>query len=754
MCMTCGNFMAKSPNAPQPTVHSGPCHAVTMTAHASPAPFAATPCHATGGVHRSTLGRPSTAAAHAAHVRASALQQEKQACGTQQESCSSKSKRSRESERPHHLSQKHSRATLAVKIMMTLLSLPLELLQHIAGCLETAHRPSLEAFSLTSTFCHAASVPVIFRRICITVHDREGLQRHVDALREALSRTDSFSCIRQITVKGTLKLRDKRVEGYSIQPPRPNPYDKNVLDGYENSVYYGGTYAVYDESVIKRSSEEDMAWAPLVKLLEAETSLEDLVFDCRSQFPPSLLRVLHERHPRCRLHHLTFKFRTLLWGVPNTYEMELATSPSLYKVKATCAHRDTDGDDDFNLEAIMELVTGLAPNLNEVIVLNLFPAGTLRSRLPRGSWQGLPGFSRGKRGTLKSLSLKGHTRLGTPKILQDWARHVDFTGLRHLTLGGCLNMMGSGLSGETMEWIVETQSFPNVKTLYVHVTRDDLYVPRPNYREQAISFFRTFDSLEQLSIDGPIDRRIVDDILAHHGRALRKLSLHPFEAQPVGPNVRNLRDLDVPFHFDKDCVLQVRDQCPILEELTVLVKRNKSSAPEAEVYRCFAEMRTLRSLSLLLDCSNWRVHRDPTYAPDFDEEDQESVDTEAYLWLKRGELKDAFINGAVDEALACSIWKTISQNKIGITQNLARSWLFERVPRDDTEDFTVTELRQRERLAIDEREARYLDRPHCPGFWKAFRSIWPAKDGSKDFRDDWSSFPLQEDLRVLCPHAS
>ena len=96
-------------------------------------------------------------------------------------------------------------------------------------------------------------------------------------------------------------------------------------------------------------------------------------------------------------------------------------------------------------------------------------------------------------------------------------------------------MMGSGLSGETMEWIVETQSFPNVKILYVHVTRDDLYVPRPNYREQAISFFRTFDSLEQLSIDGPIDRRIVDDILAHHGRALRKLSLHPLRHNLLVP---------------------------------------------------------------------------------------------------------------------------------------------------------------------------------------------------------------------------
>jgi hypothetical protein len=67
--------MAKSPNEPQPTLHSGPCHAVTMTAHASPAPLAATPSHKTGGIQRNTLGRPTAAAAHAAHVRVSALQQ-------------------------------------------------------------------------------------------------------------------------------------------------------------------------------------------------------------------------------------------------------------------------------------------------------------------------------------------------------------------------------------------------------------------------------------------------------------------------------------------------------------------------------------------------------------------------------------------------------------------------------------------------------------------------------------------------------
>jgi hypothetical protein len=56
--------------------HNGPCHVTTATVntHASPAPLAATPCHATGGVQRNTLSRPSAAAAHTAHVRANASQ--------------------------------------------------------------------------------------------------------------------------------------------------------------------------------------------------------------------------------------------------------------------------------------------------------------------------------------------------------------------------------------------------------------------------------------------------------------------------------------------------------------------------------------------------------------------------------------------------------------------------------------------------------------------------------------------------------
>jgi hypothetical protein len=236
--------------------------------------------------------------------------------------------------------------------------------------------------------------------------------------------------------------------------------------------------------------------------------------------------------------------------------------------------------------------------------------------------------------------------------------------------------------------------------------------------------------------------------------------LRPREEIPIGINVRNLLDLDVPFHFAKDSVSQLRDQCPILEELLITVKRNKSSESEAEMYRCFGEMANLRDLSLQLECSNWRVTRDPTYAPDFDEGDQEPVETGRYPWLKRGELKETLINCAVDEALACSIWKTISQNKTGrplehlrlqptgageygtstrlppaftmMVKEMARLWRFERVLRDDTEDFTVMELRR----------VKSVCDPQDPEFWEVFRSVWPSKDGSKTFRDDWASFPL------------
>ncbi|KAJ4375273.1 hypothetical protein N0V83_002359 [Neocucurbitaria cava] len=352
--------------------------------------------------------------------------------------------------------------------------------------------------------------------------------------------------------------------------------------------------------------------------------------------------------------------------------MELATSPSLYRLKATCAYQDSDGDFDFNLDAVMELAAGLAPNLKEVTILDLFPNLSSRQRSVRKPlWQGLPGSTGKGIGSLTSLSLNGYSGFTSPAKLQNWAKHTDFDNLQHLALGGSYLTKSCGLSGEIMEWIARNHSFPHLKTLGVYLTRDDHYNERPHYSGNAISFFQAIDSLEELSINGPMEPQIIDAVLIHHGQTLKKLILNPFEDMQVFGNGRDRRE--IPMEFTKDRILQIQAQCPVLEELTITVMRDKSSASETEIYKCFGKMKNLRSLFLTLDCANWRIGRDPTYDPQFDGEDQELA------WsytnnVKRGNVREALINSAVDEALACSIWEMIIQNKTGRRLERLKLW--------------------------------------------------------------------------------
>jgi hypothetical protein len=67
--------------------------------------------------------------------------------------------------------------------------------------------------------------------------------------------------------------------------------------------------------------------------------------------------------------------------------------------------------------------------------------------------------------------------------------------------------------------------------------------------------------------------------------------------------------------------LQIQALCLLLEKLAILVIRDKSSASETAIYRCLGKIESLRSLSLILDCANWRIDRDLTYDLYFEGED-------------------------------------------------------------------------------------------------------------------------------------
>jgi hypothetical protein len=654
-----------------------------------------------------------------------------------------------------------SRATGTTR--MSLVFLPLEILQQIAACIETVHRPSLLTFSLINQACYRASVFLIFRQISILVRNPEGLRRDVDRLTEALSRMDSARHVQCIRIKGDIRsnvIKDNRHAEWL----RGTGLDEILVDW--DPISYHRRYVTYDEPVIKKESEEDVAWTPIVNLVQAIPYLKDLIYDCESQFPPILLSTLHKQHPHCRLHHLSFRFRTLLWGVPYPYEMELATSPLLYKVKITSTGQDSEYDDNFNEEALMELAAGLAPNLKEVDVVDIISIRSNRYHRRRGPWQGLPGFT-GTVGSLQSLSMKGFANLRSPDLLQNWAKHTDFACLQNLELGGGYENTSNALSSDTMEWVAQNLSFPQLRKLSVYVGRDDMMEERPHYSRNAVSFFQNLESLEELAVHGPIDSQIFKTLLRHHGQTLKKLKLRPFEDPYHIDNGRDRRDIAM--EFTKDDFLQIQAHCPVLEDLAITVKRNQSSASETEIYKCFGKMRSLRYLFLTLDCSNMRITRDSTYDPQFDGDDNRFLDDGTANSVKKGVFKETLINCAVDEALARSIWKTVVQNKAGrklehlrlwttggfkystrwgvqastIVAVLSRSWLLERVPRDDQDDITVRELGKCGRevgMGIYASDVQAFSKSAAG---QVFNSIWPRKQGSKDWRDDWSSSPLQ-----------
>jgi hypothetical protein len=677
-----------------------------------------------------------------------------------------------------------------------LYSLPVESLQQIAGYLDKSHRPSLYAFGMASKTCRGAIIPLILYQIYFLISSPEVLRRDVEALIKILSRTESSRYVRCLTIKGSLSLLpgERIVEGRVVGRVEGNKsgsldrhsfFEKTGINEIlsDEEPYTTAPHVVYDEPVIQKSSDEDLAWSPLVGLITTLPCLSKLVYDCQNQFPPSLLEALHNHtnYPQCKLYHLTFRFRTLLWGTPYPYEMALATSPCLYSIKVACGKRDSDGDDDFNQEALMELVAGLAPNLKEVVVVNLTPENSWRYYLrPRESWRGLPGFDHRRSGSLTSLSLLGAVDLNAdrftpPGLLQKWDRHTDFCSMRHLSLGGGYGSESIGINTELMEWIIDNCSFPRLKSLHVRLARDE----RPDYTNKVNAFLGAFEPLNELSVSGPLEPNIVDTFLQQHGQTLKKLSLRSLEYEFAIDNHR-----EIPMTCTKENILQIAAQCPVLEELAVPVKRTKSDATEVDIYKTFGKMRRLTSLFLILDCSDWRVTRDPDSRLDdsFDTADRETVKNLDFL--KKGHLRETLMNCAVDEELARSISEVICQSKTGqkleslklwttgggqwgnnrnngeipnFVDNLSCSWLIERIERDNDNDIiNVRELGWRARQARDQeltrlyqRRAEYL-REQKNILWEedsetlqVFRRIWPSKEGTLDWREDWSSIPLQ-----------
>lgn len=694
----------------------------------------------------------------------------------------------------------HQSFTMAQR---SLVDLPDEILQQIAGLVRDTDRLSFHALCATNKPCRLACLPMIFRELHISINDCEALQNDVDLLLKSLLSAvcggDVTQHVRHLCLKGSLSLMESDVSETTttaanelerlanheeqVQRYRSEGLDE-LLDENEPLV---DTFL--GEEAPSVTAEQNAAWTPVANLIKRLPNLTRLVYNCRNQFPPSLLDALHSHHPQCRLYHHTFRLRSLRskFDRLDPHELAVATSPCLYSVKLRCSQCNEDGQPDHNLQAILELVAGLAPNLKEVSVLY---CAITKHQYPstERSWHGLPGFVRGQTGSLTSLSITG--RVPPPAWLPDsfqvWANHTDFSLLRHLSLGGSYDEgtreSRHGLTTTTLAYLARACSFPGLESLHILLMRRDHLTenvdPHANakYIDAATAFFDSVRPLRKLSVAGSILPEILDTILGRHGRTVVDLKLCPFEDVWA----RALWYIPyVPMTITKAQIMQIEAHCPVLESLSIYIKRTMSDTSEVELYTSLARIKPLQFLFLTLDCSNWRVRRDPDleYETWFDEDDKERFDS-PWRALKRGHVRQSFINCAVDEKLARSMWDVIAKHKDGkrllalklyttgamnfgwpgrvprmvdIARHLSRSWVIERGIRDDEQDaLHVRELGLLARKARDrelqarleaERGAQDHEKPHAGV--QVFRRIWPEREAGRPWIDDWRSYPLQ-----------
>jgi hypothetical protein len=492
--------------------------------------------------------------------------------------------------------------------------------------------------------------------------------------------------------------------------------------------------------------EYENAWLPLARLVKRLPKLSDLIYTCANQFSPCLLRALETFRPDCKLHIKTFRLRSLNEKHLDPHELAICESPCLHSISVSyVAHSSTGGRIDYNEDAAMKLVAGMAPNLKEVSTILLDNGHRRMDHIP--PWQG---FGKDKQeqmpslGSLQVLDLDGVQ--GRP--MRDWLACTDLSVLRVFRYHRVINL-------DQLTYLKTSCNFPSLTTLGINIEAADR--SREAYHECLGRFLRGLSSLESLELVGGVDHPTFLVVLEMPSTRLKKLCLLRSDTLPprmvVGaPEVKMLNT-----------------SFPSLEELIVKISRSRGNAQEVAIYKALGSMPKLRNLSLTLDVMDLvdpisrlgdrhRLPNDPT----FDEFDRQVFN--GYTGYRNGHIRDLFINSALDETLARAIFDSISTAqpakislveslKVRVTRentfqtdvrsvavHLAHAWTVERSADQDKYDVvTATE----DEIPAEEDENSPM--PTLNGrAGEIFRRIWPLKKQGGDWRQDWKSWPLWE----------
>ncbi|KAL4862847.1 hypothetical protein BDV12DRAFT_202666 [Aspergillus spectabilis] len=463
--------------------------------------------------------------------------------------------------------------------MATFLSLPLEALELIFEHVAIVYRPSLCALRLVNKQCCFIATRKQLGRISINI---ARLEEDANYWTNRLQKFSALGAVRHL----------------SIVSSTGNEQGVDAVDQDEL------TRPVAPHILIPRQIDiPSESWTPLAWLLQELPGLQHVLWSCETQFPASLLEVLYHALPHCRLHIRGFNLPSLHYNADHPqdidkHDLALATSPSLASVVVPVSQYDDSGCVEYNEEAVMQIATGLAPNLVEVHIVDQPPGASPdyfravdRGRPP---W---PGFfpntpSRQKKFDTESL-VSLHVFSLSPcsmSRLAPWENRLDFSTLRTLQLWD--------VDAEALEALSRRgHNFSSLRTLAIQ-----LEYPQDPISETystdlaslldsaAASFLSSLPPLQNIRLSrlpgAAISERAFQAVMSRHGTSLHTLSLTtPPTGDPPPTQATTLHQID-----------QMKSHCPNLRDLRLPIHRTHGNAAEVAIYNALGSLTTLTDL--------------------------------------------------------------------------------------------------------------------------------------------------------------
>ncbi|EAW24754.1 uncharacterized protein NFIA_102390 [Aspergillus fischeri NRRL 181] len=244
--------------------------------------------------------------------------------------------------------------------------------------------------------------------------------------------------------------------------------------------------------------------------------------------------------------------------------------------------------------------------------------------------------------------------------LEEWVPYIDFSTLRILDLG-------SSIKGEAFAAWANHLHFPALRTLRLFLGPEEVGAEQtPDFYLQATRFLQSLPSLSEIHLIAWHSQLWIETLAKHHGSRLRKLSVTSGRKLSVTSGRKLSVTSGLWQWFTEHDILQLGRYCPLLEKMSIPIRRTQGDAQEVAVYKALGTIRNLKFLDLELNVIDPTLYQEnASIDSDWDDFDNQYTeeDLEGINRSRNGHIRRLLVNTLIDEPLASSIFEVISAAK-------------------------------------------------------------------------------------------